>query len=134
MSDIQGHAQVRMGSARGFGLVMAGALLILSLWPLATGGSVLWWLAAIALCFAGLAIFAPGLLAPLNKIWFRFGLLLGAVTAPVVMALLFFLVITPTGLIMRALGKDPLRQKSGRSAVTHWIKRRESVGSMKRQF
>ena len=72
-----------MGSARAFGLVMAAAALIISLWPLAAGGSVRWWLAAIAFCFAGLAIFAPRLLAPLNKIWFRFGLMLGAVVAPV---------------------------------------------------
>ena len=134
MSDYQGHAEVRMGSARGFGLVMAAAALIISLWPLAAGGSVRWWLAAIALCFAGLAIFAPRLLAPLNRIWFRFGLMLGAVVAPLVMALLFFLVVTPTGMIMRALGKDPLRQKPDRSAATYWITRRESVGSMKRQF
>ncbi len=134
MSDYQGHAEVRMGSARGFGLVMAVALLIFSLLPLAGDGSVLWWLAAIALGFAGLAIFAPWLLAPLNRIWFRFGLMLGAVVAPVVMALLFFLVVTPTGMIMRALGKDPLRRKSDRAATTHWITRRESVGSMKRQF
>ena len=134
MSDYQGHAEVRMGSARGFGLVIAAALVILSLWPLAEGGPFLWWSAAMALGFAALAIFAPGLLAPLNRIWFRFGLLLGAVTAPLVMALLFFLVVTPTGLIMRALGKDPLRRKSDRSATSHWIRRRESVGSMKRQF
>ena len=134
MSDYQGHAEVQMGSARGFGLVMAAAALIIALWPLAAGGSVRWWLAAIAVCFAGLAIFAPRLLAPLNKIWFRFGLMLGAVVAPVVMALLFFLVVTPTGMIIRALGKDPLRQKSDRSVATYWITRKEAVGSMKRQF
>jgi len=123
-----------MGSARGFGLVMAAALLIISLLPLLSDGSVRWWLAAIALCFAVLAVVAPKVLAPLNKIWFRFGLLLGAIVAPVVMGLLFFLVVTPTGLIMRALGKDPLRQRPGRSLESHWITRHEAVGSMKRQF
>jgi len=69
-----------------------------------------------------------------NKLWFKFGMLLGSIIAPVVMALVYFITVVPTGLIMRLLGKDLLKQKLDKNAKSYWIKRSEPIGSMKNQF
>ncbi len=70
-----------------------------------------------------MAVFYPKLLAPLNHLWFKFGLLLHKIVNPVVLAIMFFLVITPIGLLMRALGKDPLRLRLDKAATSYWIDR-----------
>ena len=69
------------------------------------------------------AVVYPQMLAPLNRLWFRFGLLLHKIVSPVVLAIMFFLVFTPTGMIMRALGKDPLRLRLDKNATSYWIER-----------
>jgi large-conductance mechanosensitive channel len=74
------------------------------------------------------------LLTPLNKLWFKFGMILGAIVSPIVMAAVFFLVVTPIGLIMRVMGKDLLEKKYNKKKQTYWIKRSQSFGDMKRQF
>jgi hypothetical protein len=74
------------------------------------------------------------LLTPLNKLWFKFGMLLAAIVAPVVMSVVFFLVITPTGLVMKIINKDLLNKKYDKRKKTYWIKRNIPVGTMKRQF
>lgn len=129
-----GHAEVKMGSERSFGFVFAAVFTIIALWPLISGSAVRYWALGIAAVFAVTALAAPRILAPLNKLWFKFGVLLGAIVAPIVMFLLFFLAVTPTAIIMRALGKDLLLQKIDKSAVSYWIEREEPVGSMKNQF
>ena len=123
-----------MGTERGFGVVFGVVGLIIACWPLMSGGSVRLWALALAMVFFVLAFARPSVLAPLNRLWFRFGLLLGAIIAPIVMALIFFLTVTPTGLILRLFGKDPLNQKSDKAAKSYWIERKEPVGSMKNQF
>ena len=73
-------------------------------------------------------------MTPLNKLWFKFGIALGAVIAPIVMSIIFFLAITPIGLLMKILGKDLLNKKINKKKNTYWIKRDVPVGTMKRQF
>ena len=74
------------------------------------------------------------LLTPLNKLWFKLGIILGAIVAPLVMGIVFFLVLTPIGLVMRIIGKDLLNKKYDKKKRTYWIKRDTSIGTMKRQF
>ncbi len=112
------------GSDRSFGLVMAGALGILS--------SINWWheghwwpwVGAIAIAFLVAASIRPAALEPLHQMWLKFGLLLHRIINPVLMALMFYGTIWPTGLVMRALGKDLLRLKRQSNAESYWIVRR----------
>lgn len=93
-------------------------------------------LAVFAAAFAGVTVLAPGLLAPLNRIWYRFGLLLGKIVSPVVLGAIFFLVITPVSLATRLFGRDPLRLKP-RQAASYWIDRTPpgpAAESFKNQF
>jgi hypothetical protein len=74
------------------------------------------------------------MLAPLNRLWFRFGLLLGKIVTPIVMLLVFVLTVVPTGIVMRLLGKDPLRRKFDKSASSYWVSRDAPPGPMRNQF
>lgn len=129
--------EVKMGSERAFGVVFAAVFALIGLWPLIAGAPVRLWSLGIAAAFIAVALAKPGVLRPVNRLWFGFGLLLNRVVNPVVMALLFYLTVTPIGLLMRALGKDPLRLKIARDADTYWIKR-EPPGprpeTMRQQF
>jgi hypothetical protein len=69
-----------------------------------------------------------------NKLWFKFGIFLGSIIAPIVILIVYFITVIPTGLIMRLLGKDLLRQKLDKNTKSYWIERREPIGSMKNQF
>jgi hypothetical protein len=134
---LAGEEMVRGSSDRSFGLVIAGVLGLLGLWPLVGGRPVRAWSLAVAVAFLVLALVLPRALAPLNRLWFRTGLLLHAGINPVIMGLLFYTTVTPTGLIMRLLGKDPLRLQFDRQATTYWIPRcppGPSPDTMRRQF
>lgn len=135
--DLSREQAVKRGSERSFGLVFAGFFLVVGLFPLVRGGDGRWWAVGLALAFAAVALAAPRHLRPLNALWFRFGLALGRVVAPVVMAALYFLVVTPTGVLMRAVGKDPLRLRFDPSAKSYWIARDPpgpAPESLKNQF
>jgi hypothetical protein len=114
---------VRRGSDRSFGLLFAAALLAVALFPLIHGREPRWWAAALSLLFLAVALIRPVLLAPLNRLWFRFGLALGRLTNPLAMGLVFVLVITPMAVIMRVRRKDPLRLRIDRNAQSYWIER-----------
>jgi len=86
------------------------------------------------LAFLILGLIKPKLLAPLNKLWFKFGMILGAIVAPIVMGVIFFLTVTPIGLVMKIMGKDLLNKKYNKKKKTYWIKRDVPIGTMKRQF
>lgn len=137
MSDLQEHSAPKIGSARGFGVVFAAVFAIIGLLPLWDGGAVRWWSLAVGSFFLAAAAIRPQLLEPLNRLWFRFGLLLGRFVAPVVMTALFLVTVTPIALLMRALGKDPLRLRIDRDVDSYWIYRDETDdanSSMKNQF
>ncbi len=128
---------VRSSSNRSFGVVFAAVFAIVALWPLTHAGVARVWAVAIAVAFLAVALARPSLLAPLNRAWTAFGLLLHKITNPLIMGLVFYGAVTPTALIMRALGKDPLRRRFDRDATSYWIER-EPPGpepdSMNRQF
>ena len=122
---------------RQFGLVFTAVFIVIAAWPLFSGRPVRWWSLAVAAAFLALALLAPGVLAPLNRVWLRFGLLLHRCVSPIVLGVLFFTTVTPMGLLLRALGKDPLRLRFDRGASTYWIERRPpgpAGDSMPNQF
>ena len=125
------------GSDRSFGIVIAAALALMSLLNWWHDGHSWPWTGGIAVLFLAAALFYPAALKPLNRLWLKFGLLLHKVVNPIIMALVFFGTVLPTGLIMRALGKDPLRLKRQPDANSYWIERRPpgpAPESMKDQF
>jgi hypothetical protein len=134
MSDHQFKTPVRMGSERNFGLVFAAVFALIGLWPVTGGAAPRWGLLGLAAVFAALAMFAPQTLRLPNKLWFKLGLLLGAVVAPIVMAIVYILVLIPIGLAMRASGKDPLSRKMDPNEKSYWIPRTEQPKSMRLQY
>ena len=137
MSEQKGHHEVKVGSERSFGVVFAIVFSIIGTWPLLSGGELRIWSQLVAAAFLGLGFITPGVLRPLNILWFKFGMLLGRIIAPIVISLLYFITVTPTGLIMRILRKDILRLKLDRNAKSYWIcrdKTNNPMGSMKKQF
>ncbi len=112
-----------MGSDRSFGLVFAAVFAIVGLWPLKDGGEVRWWSLAVAVGCLLIAIAQPHLLAPLNRLWFKFGLLLARIINPLVMAAIFLLAVTPIGLMMRLSGKDPMQLKARGRRDSYWVLR-----------
>ena len=127
-------SNIKMGSNRSFGLVFFVVFLILGLWPVKSGGDINIFLILISLVFLFLAITKSKFLTPLNKLWFKFGMKLGAIIAPIVMGVVFFLVVTPIGIIMKITGRDLINKKINKNIKTYWINRKKAVGSMKRQF
>jgi predicted membrane metal-binding protein len=134
MSEREGHTEVKMGSERSLGIVFAIVFVIIGLWPLTADGRPRFWALGIAVVFLGLGLLAPRWLAPLNKVWFKFGMVLSAIVSPIVMGLLFFTAVTPMALIMRARKKDLLKCKFDPQAASYWIEREEPVGTMKNQY
>ena len=123
-----------MSSNRNFGFVFFIVFLIISLWPLQHEGQIRIWSIVISLIFLILSLMNSKLLTPLNQLWSRFGLLLGNIVAPIVMGLVFFLVVTPVGIVMRIMGKDLIRKKLNKNNKSYWIKREKPIGTMKKQF
>lgn len=134
MSEMNGNTEIRMGSDRSFGLVFAVIFALVGLFPLTGGGGARWWALAVAAVFLLAALAASRLLRPMNRLWFRFGLLLNRIVSPVVMGVLFFGVVTPTGLVRRLFVADPLRQRLDPSASSYWIEVSGPKTSMRRQF
>ena len=125
------------GSDRNFGLVMAGAATVFGSMPLLRAHAPHWWLLALAVAFAALALIAPRLLFPLNYGWYRFGLLLHRVISPLVIGAVFFLCVTPIGVIMRLFGKDVLSLRRRDDLASYWIVREPpgpAPGTMPNQF
>ncbi|MGD9784571.1 MAG: SxtJ family membrane protein [Hyphomicrobiaceae bacterium] len=138
-SDLATHHQTRIGSERNFGIVFAVVFSIIGLWPMVFGsGGIRLWSILVGSAFLAFAFLRPGLLKPLNVAWFRLGILLGRVVSPVVMALVFFGVVTPTAVALRLSGKDPLRlKKAPAGQQSYWIDRLPAdpdSASMKNQF
>ena len=135
--DFSREEHVKAGSDRGFGFVFAGFFALVSALSWWRGHTGWHWLLPLGALFLAVALVRPSLLAPLNKLWLKFGLLLYKVMNPLVLGLLFFITITPIGLIMRAFGKDFLRLQLDRGAKSYWIERTPPgppPQSMKNQF
>jgi hypothetical protein len=125
------------GSDRSFGIVMTAAFAVMSLLNWWHEGHSWRWTGAVAGLFLAAALFYPAALKPLNRVWLKIGLLLHKVVNPIVMALVFFGTVLPTGLAMRVFGKDPLRLRRQPNVNSYWIERRPpgpAPESMKDQF
>ena len=127
-------SKIKMSSNRNFGLVFFIIFLIFGLWPIKNGEEIRIWLILFAFIFLILGIMESKLLSTFNRFWFKFGMMLGAIVAPIVMGAIFFMVVTPIGLFMSMIGKDLLNKKHDKKKETYWIKRIKPTGSMKRQF
>ena len=134
MFENKSHHKIKAGTERGFGLIFSAVFVIIGLYPVLQGQDIRLWALIIALIFLFFGIFLPKALIVPNKLWFKFGILLGAIVSPIIMGIIFFLVVTPTGIIMRLFGKDLLRQKLYKSKKSYWIKNKNSLDSMKNQF
>lgn len=125
--------KVKLPSNRNFGIVFCIVFFIIATWPILSENNIRIWSLILSFIFLILGILNSKLLKPLNKIWFKFGLILGKLVAPIVMGIVFFFVVTPTGLIMKILRKDLLNLKKNNS-TTYWIKKDNSNSNFKNQF
>ena len=125
---------LKLPSNRSFGIVFFVFFFILASWPLLNNGQILKLPLFLSLIFLLLGIFNSNILTPLNKIWMKFGLLLGSVISPIVMGIIFFGIITPTGFILRIFKKDILMLKIKPNTRTYWIDKDNSNNDMKNQF
>ena len=127
-------SKIKISSNRNFGLVFFFVFLIVGLWPLLNEESPRFWSIVIAVIFLILGLLNSKLLTSLNKLWFKFGLFLGSIVSPIVMGIVFFLVITPTGFIMKIMNKDLLNKKYDNKKKSYWINRAKTKNTMKQQF
>ena len=124
---------VKISSNRSFGIVFFIVFLIIALYPLTYDGEIRVWSAITSLIFLMLGLLNSKILSPLNKLWFKFGLFLGKIISPLIMGIIFFIVVTPIGLIMRLFGKDVLNLKYNKNK-TYWIEKSGPKSKMKNQF
>ena len=126
-------SDIKIGSNRSFGIVFFIVFLLISIYPIFKNEDVRIWSLFLAIIFLILGIMNAKILTPLNKAWFKFGLILGKIVSPIVMGLVFFVVVTPTSFIMRILGKDLLNLKYNNNK-SYWIKKTDPKSNMKNQF
>jgi len=137
IEDLKRDEDVEIGSDRSFGIVFSVVFTIIGFWPLMFGRPLRWWSIGVAVGFLLIALVIPRMLAPLNRIWMKFGLLLAAIISPIFLALLFYLVFMPIGLVVRMFGKDPLKLKMDRGTRSYWVDREPPgppPGSIGNQF
>tara|TARA_B100000929_G_C15162400_1_gene302152 strand:+ start:98 stop:481 length:384 start_codon:yes stop_codon:yes gene_type:complete len=124
---------IKISSNRSFGIVFFIFFLIISLYPILYSGNIRIWSLLISIVFLILGLLNSNLLTPLNKIWLKFGLLLSKIISPIVMGIIFFLVVTPIGFLMKLLNKDILKLKYNKNK-SYWIDKNEPKSKMKNQF
>ena len=125
--------KIKIGSNKSFGIVFFTVFLIIAIWPLLNGYEIRYWSLVISVVFLILGIINSKTLTPLNKVWFKIGILLGNIISPIIMGMIFFLVVTPTSFIMKILGKDLLNLKKN-TKNSYWIKKQNQNNRMKKQF
>ena len=124
---------IKISSNRSFGIVFFIVFLLIALYPLSYSGEIRVWSVIISLIFLVLGLLNSKILTPLNKLWFKFGILLGRMVSPIIMGIIFFLVVTPIALIMRIFGKDLLNLKFNKNQ-SYWIEKNGPESRMKNQF
>ena len=125
--------KIKINSNRSFGIVFFVVFLIVGLWPILSENDIRIWSIILSLIFLILGLLNSKLLTPLNKVWFRFGIALGSIMAPIVMGLIFFMVVTPISLLMKLFNKDVLNLKKNNNK-SYWILRNHQKSRMKDQF
>ena len=124
---------IKISSNRSFGIVFFVVFILVALYPLIYSGEIRIWSIVLSLIFLTLGLLNSKILTPLNKIWFKFGIILGKIISPIIMGVIFFLVVTPIGLLMRLLGKDLLNLKYNKNK-SYWIEKKGPKSKMKNQF
>ena len=124
---------IKIGSNRSFGIVFFVVFLIIAFYPLINDENIRYWSLFISLVFLTLGLLNSNILTPLNKIWFKFGILLGKIISPIIMGIIFFFVVTPIGLLMKIFKKDLLNLKFN-NKKSYWIEKKDPKSKMKNQF
>jgi hypothetical protein len=127
------NSEINKSSNRNFGIVFFIVFLIIAIYPMLNEGDVRFWSLIASLIFLTLGILNSEFLTPLNKMWFKFGIFLGKIFSPLIMSLIFFLVVTPIGLVLRLIGKDVLNLKFNNDK-SYWVEKRGPKSKMKNQF
>ena len=126
--------EIKIGSNRGFGIVFFVVFLLIGFYPLLNQEELKLWALITSFIFLILGMMKSKILTPFNKIWFKLGIFLGKIISPIIMGLIFFLVVTPTGIFMRILGKDLLNLKFKRDKKSYWLEKTDPKSKMKNQF
>ena len=126
--------EIKLGSNRSFGIVFFIVFVLIATYPLLNQEEVRIWSLIISFLFLFLGLLNSKILTPLNKLWFRFGLFLGKIISPIIMGVIFFLVVTPIGLLMRFFGKDVLNLKLNKKKSSYWIEKVGPKSKMSNQF
>ena len=135
MLELKSNIEIDAGSNRGFGVVFAIIFLLIGLYPLLINeGDIRYWSISIAVVLLVAVLFYPAVLSKLSLLWFKFGIMLGSIIAPIIMFVVYFFTVVPIGLLMKIIGKDLLNQKINKTTKSYWINRSQPVGSMKDQF
>ena len=124
---------MKIGSNRNFGIVFCIVFLLIAFYPILKNGDIRVWSLVVAIIFIFLAIIDSKILSPLNYLWIKFGFLLGKFISPIVLAIIFFLVVTPISLLLKIFGKDVLLLKKNESK-SYWIQKNDQKSQMKNQF
>ena len=127
------NSEKNKSTNRSFGIVFFTVFLIIGIYPMLNEGEVRLWSLIFSVIFLILGVLNSEFLTPLNKIWFKFGIFLGKIFSPLIMALIFFFIVTPIGLIMRFMGKDVLNLKFNDSK-SYWVEKKGPKSKMKNQF
>jgi predicted membrane protein len=126
-------SNIKIGSNKSFGIVFFLFFLVVSIFPLFKDGNIRIWSLVIAIIFLILGLLNSKILTPLNKTWFKFGILLGSFVSPIVMGIVFFAIVTPTSVIMKVFRKNLLNLQKG-NKKTYWIEKSKIKSNMKNQF
>ena len=124
---------IKISSNRSFGIVFFVVFLLIALYPLINNQELRLWSLAVSLIFLILGLLNSKILAPLNKLWFKFGIFIGKIIAPLIMGIIFFLVVTPIGFLMRLFGQDVLNLKYNKNK-SYWIEKNGPKSKMRNQF
>ena len=125
--------EIKISSNKSFGIVFFIVFLLIALYPLLKDNDLRIWSLIISFIFLALGLINSKILTPLNRLWFKFGLLLGKIISPIVMGIIFFVVVTPIGIMMRLFKKDLLNLKNNKKE-TYWIEKSGPKSEMKNQF
>ena len=125
--------QIKISSNKSFGIVFFIVFLIIALYPLIKDGDLRLWSLIVSLIFLILGLINSTILTPANRLWFKFGIFLGKIVSPIILGTIFFLIVTPTGLLLRLFGKDVINLKYNKDN-SYWIKKTGPKSNMKDQF
>ena len=125
--------QIKISSNKSFGIVFFIVFLIIALYPMIKDGDIRLWSLILSLIFLILGLINSIILTPLNRLWFKFGIFLGKIISPIILGIIFFLVVTPTGILLRLFGRDVINLKYNKNN-SYWIKKTGPKSKMKDQF